>query len=430
MDRQVPCLNEKTIERPAANSKLHQGFATDSEPVTKLSEIDDLNLKRWDTGSSELDRVLGGGLVVGSTILLGGDPGIGKSTLLLQVICKLSKNLRALYVTGEESLQQIAMRARRLELNEDQLLLLAETNLEKIIAQLEELKPSIVAIDSIQTIYSLANNATPGGASQIRDCAATLVRFAKRSHMAMFIVGHVTKEGALAGPKILEHMVDSVLYFESETESRYRILRAAKNRFGAVNELGIFVMSDRGLREVSNPSAIFLANPHHLNPGSSTMVLWEGSRALLVEIQALVDESYLANPRRVAGGFDVNRLALLLAVLNRHCHIASYNQDVFVNVVGGIKITETAADLPLLMAIISSLKAKPLPEGLAAFGEIGLAGEIRPVPYGQERIKVAIKQGFKTLVLPKANLPKAATKAPIKLIGITNLKELLASNVF
>ncbi len=419
-------VEKKIEEQTLAINGQHGGYALGSEPITRLSDIDSLVVERWSTSSSELDRVLGGGLVIGSTVLLGGDPGVGKSTLLLQVLCHLSQKHKVVYVSGEESLQQIAMRARRLALPEDQLLLLAETCLERIFERLNEEQPTVVAIDSVQTIFTEQVASAPGGSGQIRECAAKLVRYAKQKQIALFIVGHVTKEGSLAGPRILEHVVDSVLYFEGEQDSRFRIIRAVKNRFGAVNELGIFVMSDRGLKEVLNPSAIFLANQGEASAGSSTMVIWEGSRALLVEIQALVDESYLSNPRRIAVGFDSNRLVLLLAVLNRHGHITTYNRDVFVNVVGGLRVNETAVDLPLILAIVSSINSRPLPRNLISFGEVGLSGEIRPVPNGQERIKVAIKQGFNWILLPKANMPKELPDSRVvTLVAVAHLSEVL-----
>lgn len=396
-------------------------------PEDKISLLANVNVdtkSRLPTMITELDRVLGGGLVVGSAVLIGGDPGIGKSTLLLQALCNLGKNHKVLYITGEESLQQIAMRARRLELPEDKLLLLAETQIEKIINIALQEQPDIIAIDSIQTMYTEAIPSAPGGIGQIRECTASLVRFSKQAKTTIFIVGHVTKEGALAGPKVLEHVVDSVLYFEGDSDSRFRIIRATKNRFGAVNELGIFAMTDHGLKEVTNPSAIFLANHNTQIAGSSILVTWEGSRPLLIEVQALVDESHLTNPRRVTAGFDSNRLSILLAVLHRHGGIPTYNQDVFINIVGGVRITETAIDLALLLAILSSIRNRPLESGLVAFGEVGLAGELRPVQSGQERIKAAIKHGFKKAIIPKANLPKTPFKE-IEIIGVKNLAEAL-----
>lgn len=392
--------------------------------VTLLSDIKLDDQPRFGTEISELDRVLGGGLVVGSVVLVGGDPGIGKSTLLLQALCNLSKNNPVLYITGEESMQQIAMRARRLGLPQEKLNLFAETRVENIIAAAQKTHPQVIVIDSIQTMYTDILQSAPGGVGQVRESAAQLVRFAKQTGTALFIVGHVTKEGTLAGPRVLEHMVDCVVYFEGERDSRYRVIRATKNRFGAVNELGVFAMTDNGLREINNPSAIFLSQYSNKVSGSSVMVTWEGSRPLLVEVQALVDHSYLANPRRVTVGLDQNRLSMLLAVLHRHGGIKTYDQDVFVNVVGGVRVTETAADLALLLAILSSMRNKPLPEGLIIFGEVGLAGEIRPVQSGQERLKAAIKHGFKRAIVPKANGPKKAFPE-IEVIAVQNLNEAL-----
>jgi DNA repair protein RadA/Sms len=407
-----------------SNPRFSGYLANSSENVSLLSEVSPDTKSRLPTDIEELDRVLGGGLVIGSSVLIGGDPGIGKSTLLLQALCNLGKNLKVLYITGEESKQQIAMRARRLELPEDKLLLLAETQVEKIINLAMQEKPDIIAIDSIQTMYTEEIPSAPGGVGQIRECTAQLVRYGKQSKTSIFIVGHVTKEGTLAGPKVLEHMVDCVLYFEGDSDSRFRVIRATKNRFGAVNELGIFAMTDRGLKEVSNPSAIFLANHDTQIAGSSIMVTWEGSRPLLVEVQALVDESHLANPRRVTVGLDQNRLAILLAVLHRHGGVPTYDQDVFINIVGGVRITETAIDLALLLAVLSSIRNRPLEQGLVVFGEVGLAGEIRPVQSGQERIKAAIKHGFKKIIIPKANAPKKAL-SEIEVIPVKNLTEAL-----
>jgi len=406
------------------NPRFSGYLANPTENISLLANVSSDTKSRLSTIIEELDRVLGGGLVIGSSVLIGGDPGIGKSTLLLQALCNLGKNYKVLYITGEESLQQIAMRARRLELPEDKLFLLAETQIEKIINFTLQEKPDIIAIDSIQTMYTEAIPSAPGGVGQIRECTAQLVRYAKQSKAALFIVGHVTKEGTLAGPKILEHMVDCVLYFEGDRDSRFRVVRATKNRFGAVNELGIFAMTDKGLKEVSNPSAIFLANHNTEISGSSIMVTWEGSRPLLVEVQALVDESYLSNPRRVTVGLDPNRLAILLAVLHRHGSIPTYNQDVFVNIVGGMRITETAIDLALLLAVFSSIRNRPLEKNLVMFGEVGLAGEIRPVQCGQERIKAAIKHGFKKVIIPKANAPKKDL-AEIEIIAVKTLTEAL-----
>lgn len=379
----------------AANGKL-----------TRMSEIELSEQPRMSTELPELDRVLGGGLVAGSVILLGGDPGIGKSTLLLQTLTELSKSVPTLYVTGEESLQQVTMRAQRLGLSQDTITLLAETQIEHIITLAQQHQPKVMVIDSIQTIYTETLPSAPGSVSQVRESAAQLVRFAKQTQTAVFLVGHVTKDGHLAGPRVLEHMVDAVLYFEGEKDSRFRVIRAIKNRFGAVNELGVFAMTDKGLRLVSNPSALFLSRYEAAVAGSAIMVTWEGSRPLLVEVQALVDDAHAPNPRRVTAGMEQNRLAILLAVLHRHGQVATFNQDVFINVVGGVKLTETGADLALLLAIYSSLRNKPLPNDLIVFGEVGLAGEIRPVQSGQERLREAEKHGFKHAIIPKANLPK------------------------
>jgi DNA repair protein RadA/Sms len=361
---------------------------------------------RMDCGLSELNRVLGGGLVDGSVVLIGGDPGIGKSTLLLQTLANLSVQHNILYVTGEESLQQVAMRAKRLQLPLSGLRLLAEIQVEAIIAHAEREKPRIMVIDSIQTIFTDAISSAPGGVSQVREAAAQLVRFAKATQTAVFLVGHVTKEGALAGPRVLEHMVDCVLYFEGQTDSRFRVIRAVKNRFGAVNELGVFAMTDRGLKEVANPSAIFLSRQPEPTPGSAVMVTWEGSRPMLVEVQALVDEAHGQQPKRVSAGLEHHRLAILLAVLHRHGGIATFDQDVFINVVGGVKVTETGSDLALLAAVVSSLRNRVFASDTIVFGEVGLAGEIRPVQSGQERLKEAAKHGFKRAMVPYANAPK------------------------
>ncbi len=383
-----------------------RGYADQQSEVVGLDQVNTQAVHRVSTQITELDRVLGGGLTYGSVVLIGGDPGIGKSTLLLQTICHLSESMKAIYITGEESLSQIAMRAKRLTLSNNTLQLLAETQVEQIISKAKIHQPKVMVIDSIQTIYTSELNAAPGSVSQVREATAHLVRYAKQTNTALFIVGHVTKEGALAGPRVLEHMVDTVLYFEGQTDNRFRVIRAVKNRFGAANELGVFAMTEVGLKAVSNPSAIFLSQHSQEIAGSCVMVTQEGSRPLLCEVQALVDESHLANPRRVAVGMEHNRMAMLLAILHRHAGIATFNQDVFINVVGGIKVSETAIDLALLLAVVSSLKNKPLPQGFVAFGEVGLSGEIRPVPDGEARLKAAHKHGFKQVMLPHANRSK------------------------
>ncbi len=350
--------------------------------------------------------MLGGGLVSGSVVLIGGDPGIGKSTLLIQTLARLAQGMATLYVSGEESPRQIRLRAQRLELPLEGLRLLPETCVERILAVAAKERPGVMVVDSIQTMYTEQLQSAPGSVAQVREASARLVQFAKRTGIAVFLVGHVTKEGALAGPRVLEHMVDTVLYFEGEAGSQFRLIRTIKNRFGAVNELGVFAMTDKGLREVSNPSAIFLSRNPEQAPGSLVLVTREGTRPLLVEVQALVDESPLANPRRVTLGLEQNRLSMLLAVLHRHGGIAMFDQDVYVNVVGGVRITETAADLPVLLAVLSSFRDRRLSTGLAAFGEVGLAGEIRPVPNGQERIQEAAKHGFRRVIVPRENAPK------------------------
>jgi DNA repair protein RadA/Sms len=388
------------------SSGRFKGYAGSVPEITNISQVTLQEVERTPSGLKELDRVLGGGLIIGSAVLIGGDPGIGKSTLLLQAVCNLSEHMKVLYVTGEESLQQVAMRARRLGLPEKNLLLLADTQIERIlkIAQLEQ--PRILVVDSIQTMHTDSLQSAPGSVGQVRESAAQLVAYAKQSETTLFLVGHVTKEGTLAGPRVLEHMVDTVLYFEGEQDSRYRVIRAVKNRFGAVNELGIFAMTDKGLREVSNPSAIFLSRYEKPVPGSVIMATQEGTRPLLVEIQALVDISHMANPRRVCVGLEAPRLVMLLAVLHRHAGITTFDQDVFVNAVGGVRITETGADLALLLAVLSSMRNQPLPHDVLVFGEVGLAGEIRPVQAGQERLREAAKHGFKRAIVPAGNAPK------------------------
>ena len=403
------------------------GYAGETRAkIQTLSEISLQETPRFTSGFKELDRVLGGGIVPGSAILIGGHPGAGKSTLLLQVMCGLAKNMTALYVTGEESLQQVAMRANRLNLPTDKLNMLSETSVEQICNLAEQLKPQIIVVDSIQVMHLSDIQSSPGSVAQVRECASFLTRYAKTRQVAIIMVGHVTKDGTLAGPKVLEHAIDCSLLLEGEADSRFRTLRSHKNRFGAVNELGVFGMTEQGLREVKNPSAIFLSRGDEQTPGSSVMVLWEGTRPLLVEIQALVDHSMLANPRRVAVGLEQNRLALLLAVLHRHGGLQMSDQDVFVNVVGGVKVGETGADLALLLALISSFRNRPLPQDLVVFGEVGLAGEIRPVTSGQERISEAAKHGFKRAIVPFANKPKS-TVENMEVFTVKKLSDALAS---
>ncbi|MFY7698507.1 MAG: DNA repair protein RadA [Legionella sp.] len=398
-------------------------YANQRSVVTHVNDVVLEHQARMDCGLVELNRVLGSGLVDGSVVLIGGDPGIGKSTLLLQSIANLSIRHKVLYVTGEESLQQVALHAKRLQLPLDGLRLLAETHVESILAHAQKDQPKIMVIDSIQTIFTETISSAPGGVSQVRESAAQLVRFAKTTQTALFLVGHVTKEGALAGPRVLEHMVDCVLYFEGQSDSRFRVIRAIKNRFGAVNELGVFAMTDRGLKEVANPSAIFLSKQPEPTPGSAIMVTWEGSRSMLVEVQALVDESHGQQAKRIAVGLDQNRMAILLAVLHRHGGIATYDQDVFINVVGGIKVNETGSDLALLAAIVSSLRNRIIDNKTIIFGEIGLAGEIRPVHCGQERLKEAAKHGFKRAIVPYANAPKL--HLDIEVEPVKHLQEVL-----
>ncbi len=397
-----------------ANAKAARfvGYAGTQARITPLDKVETAPETRIASGSAELDRVLGGGLVPGSVVLIGGDPGIGKSTILLQTLSALAQQhgWRPLYVTGEESPQQVSMRARRLGLVVEGIQLLTETRMERILELALHEKPPVLVIDSIQTMHTDVLQSAPGSVAQVRESAAQVVRFAKQTGAAVFLAGHVTKEGALAGPRVLEHMVDTVLYFEGDSDSRYRIIRAMKNRFGAVHELGIFAMTDRGLREVNNPSAIFLSRHDQAVAGSVIMVTREGSRPLLVEVQALVDQAHSPNPRRLTLGLDQNRLAMQLAVLHRHGGIATYDQDVFVNVVGGVRITETGADLPVALAVLSSLRNRPLPVDLVVFGELGLAGEIRPVSNGQERLKEAAKHGFKQAIVPRANAPKEGVR--------------------
>lgn len=400
-----------------------RGYAGALAEVQHMSRVKVDNLQRISTGLTEFDRVLGGGLVPGSVVLVGGDPGVGKSTALLQVCCNFQK-VKALYVTGEESPPQIALRARRLGLPVEHVMLMADTQVEGICAAAARERPQVLVIDSIQTMQLAETSAAPGSVSQVRESAAYLTRFAKSTGISIFLVGHVTKSGGLAGPRVLEHIIDVVCYFEGGNDSRFRIMRAIKNRYGAVNELGVFAMTETGLKEVRNPSAIFLSRLPEAMAGSAVMVIWEGSRPLLVEIQALVDTSYADHPRRLTVGVDANRLTMLLAVLHRHGNIASYNKDVFVNVVGGVKVLETGVDLALVLAIVSSINDKPLPADLVIFGELGLAGEIRPVPNGQERLREAAKHGFKRAVVPMANVPKSGIPG-MQIQGVSKLSEAL-----
>ncbi len=418
-------LEESTQPSSAAANRF-SGYAGDasSSAVEILSDVKAGTVERRKSGLNELDRVLGGGIVPGSAILIGGDPGIGKSTLLLQALANLSRDLNALYVSGEESAQQVSMRAKRLNLAVDKVQILCEISLETILATAEKLSAKILVIDSIQTVFSEQLQSAPGSVGQVRECAARLVRFAKRTNTTIFLVGHVTKEGAIAGPRVLEHMVDSVLYFEGDSASRFRVIRAIKNRFGAVNELGIFAMTEKGLREVSNPSAIFLSRHEQDVPGSVVMVTREGSRPLLVEVQALVDDSGQGQAKRVTVGMDQNRLAMLLAILNRHGQCSLVDQDVFVNIVGGLRVMETGGDLAVVAALLSSFKGKNIAKDWVVFGELGLSGEVRPVPNGEERLREAVKHGFKVALAPKGNIPKGGIKG-LKIYPMNMLSDAL-----
>lgn len=400
----------ETVAEGTAPAKNRFAALAPASEVSVLSAIEAADVARTPTGLAELDRVLGGGIVEGGVALIGGDPGIGKSTLLLQAVDALQRaGMNSLYTSGEESGAQVALRSRRLGLDHSQVQVLAETQLEKILATLHKVQPAVAVIDSIQTVYSDQLTSAPGSVAQVRECAAHLTRHAKASGTCVILVGHVTKEGALAGPRVLEHMVDTVLYFEGDTHSSFRLVRAIKNRFGAVNEIGVFAMTDKGLKGVSNPSAIFLSQHSQPVPGSCVLVTLEGTRPMLVEIQALVDSGG-PSPRRLSVGLERDRLAMLLAVLHRHAGVACMDQDVFVNAVGGVRISEPAADLAAMLAITSSLRGKPLPKGFVAFGEVGLAGEVRPAPRGQERLKEAAKLGFSVAVVPRANAPKKPGK--------------------
>jgi len=421
-------LSELVLERAGAEGPARRGSwagQVQAPAVTALKDVTIHEDLRVSTGIGEFDRVLGGGLVEGAVILVGGDPGIGKSTLLLQAVARLAGRWPGLYVTGEESLAQVAGRALRLELALDGINALAETGVERILHEAIGLRPRLIVADSVQTLWTETLTAAPGSVSQVRESAARLVRYAKETGTAVFLVGHVTKEGGIAGPRVLEHMVDAVLYFEGDTGSRFRVLRAFKNRFGAVNELGVFAMGDKGLREVPNPSAIFLSGGSIQQPGSCVMVAREGTRPLLVEVQALVDASSLSNPRRVSVGLEGNRLAMLLAVLHRHGGIMVGDQDVFVNVVGGIRVQETAADLPVLLAVLSSLRDRPLQDKTIAFGEVGLSGEIRPVPNGEERLREAATHGFKRAIVAKGNAPRSGQVKGMEIVAVERLADAL-----
>lgn len=420
-------LVEVPVEsREDSRSARFQSFQALPSTVRSLDEVQADVQERINTGLSELDRALGGGVVHGSVTLIGGDPGIGKSTILIQALSSLTDggDNNILYVSGEESAEQISERARRLELNLKGLMVLTENQLERIFTALADQQPKVIVIDSIQTVYSDKLQSAPGAVGQVRECAAQLVRFAKQTNTAVFLVGHVTKEGAIAGPRVLEHMVDTVLYFEGDSGSRFRVIRAVKNRFGAVNELGVFAMTDKGLREVNNPSAIFLSRHEDPVSGSIIMVTREGTRPLLVEVQALVDSSPLGNPRRVTVGLEQNRLAMLLAVLHRHAGISTVDQDIFINIVGGVRISETGADLPAVLAILSSLRNRPVPNDMVCFGEVGLSGEIRPVQNGPERLHEAAKHGFRQAIVPRANAPKTDVEG-LEITPVMRLAQVL-----
>jgi DNA repair protein RadA/Sms len=409
---------------PSTHSARRSGYAGEAVAVKRLDEIELTDAPRIQTGISELDRVLGGGLVPGSAVLIGGNPGAGKSTVLLQVMCQLAETMKCLYVTGEESLAQVAMRADRLKLPKSGLHMAAETDVEAIIDLARKEQPKILVVDSIQVMFLGALQSSPGSVAQVRESAAALTRFAKQTGTVLLIVGHVTKDGTLAGPKVLEHMIDCSLMLEGSADARYRTLRGLKNRFGAVNELGVFAMTEQGLKEVKNPSAIFLNRADEISSGSLVTVVWEGTRPLLVELQALVDQSHLGNPRRVCVGLEQNRLAMLLAVLHRHGGIQVGDQDVFANVVGGVKVVETGADLALLLSIVSSFRDKPLSKDLVVFGEVGLSGEIRPVQQGQDRLQEAAKHGFRKAIVSRSNSPRAAIKG-MEVVAVATLAEAL-----
>ena len=418
-------LTEIKLSSVSGKITRHQGFSGSSDSsINLLKDVQLEEVPRIRSGTSELDLVLGGGFVPGSCVLLGGEPGAGKSTMLLQTLCFMAKSHEALYVTGEESSQQVAMRAKRLELPTDQVQIMTETSVENICNVATEKKPKVLVIDSIQVVHLDDITSAPGSVSQVRESAAILVRFAKQTNTILILVGHVTKDGTLAGPKVLEHMIDCSLMLEGRTDGQFRTLRGIKNRFGAVNELGVFAMTERGLKAVSNPSAIFLQRNEDLSSGSLVVVIWEGTRPMLVELQALVDESHIGNPRRVTVGLDHNRLSMLVAVLHRHGNILVGDQDIFVNVVGGVKIMDTSADMALILSIISSFRDKPMPRNLVVFGEVGLSGEIRPVSNGQERLREAVKHRFTQAIIPSANIPKKPIQG-LKVIGVKKISEAL-----
>jgi DNA repair protein RadA/Sms len=421
-------LKEFTVT-PAKSGSAREGYAGGGSglgvnKVVKLNEISLADLPRFSSGMNEFDRVLGGGLVPGSVNLVGGHPGAGKSTLLLQIMCYLAEHMPVLYITGEESLQQVALRAQRLHLPTDKIEMLTETDVEQIVSIAKNNPPKVMVIDSIQVMHTPGVESAPGSVSQVRESAAYLTRFAKQSNTVLFLVGHVTKDGSLAGPKVLEHMIDCSIMLEGDSDNRFRTLRGIKNRFGAVNELGVFAMMETGMKEVKNPSSIFLTRSDKPVSGSVVMVVWEGTRPILVEIQALVDESHFGQPKRVAVGLDQNRLSMLLAVMHRHGGVHTGDQDVYINVVGGVRVSETSADLALLMSVLSSFRDRPLDQDLVVFGEVGLSGEIRPVPSGQERLKEAAKHGFTRAIAPKANIPKGGIKG-MKVIPVEHISQAL-----
>lgn len=421
-------LKEFTVTPAKSGGAARQGYAGGSgagiNKVIKLNEVSLEDLPRFTTGMQEFDRVLGGGMVPGSVNLIGGHPGAGKSTLLLQIMCYLAQHMSVLYITGEESLQQVALRAQRLNLPTDKIQMLTETDVEQIVSIAKNCEPKVIVVDSIQVMHTPGVESAPGSVTQVRESAAYLTRFAKQTNTVLFLVGHVTKDGSLAGPKVLEHMIDCSIMLEGDNDNRFRTLRGIKNRFGAVNELGVFAMMETGLKEVKNPSSIFLTRSDKPVSGSVVMVVWEGTRPILVEIQALVDDSHFGHPKRVAVGLDQNRLSMLLAVMHRHGSVHTGDQDVYINVVGGVRVSETSADLALLMSVLSSFRDQPLDQNLVVFGEVGLSGEIRPVPSGQERLKEAAKHGFTRAIAPKANIPKGGIPG-MKVTAVEHISQAL-----